>query len=522
MPAACRSNKAARPSAHRPRHRPASSSGFLRFRPRFELVEDRTLLSTFLVGSTADSGPGSLRQAILDSNAATNGVNTIDFNISGQGVQTIAPPSTLPAITHAVLIDGWSQPGHDGTPLIQLSGSQAGGGDGLLITGSNVTVRGLDIGGFPQGAGIHIMGTGATGNWVYGCFLGTDPTGTQADPNYAGVEIDGGASKNLVGTNGEGVNDTAERNLLSGNLFAGVWITGQGTRGNAVAGNWIGTDISGTIALNNGTQPISDSQDFQFGGGVVIGAGASDNRIGTDGRSVDDVGERNVIAGSNNDAIDIYGTGTDGNLVAGNFIGTDVSGTRSLGIAGVGVFLAEGASFNWIGVNPNGGSAVGDEGNVISGSNTQPGVVINVKSDGNTIAGNKIGTDVTGTLALGNALSGVWIGNASSDNTIGGATAGSGNLITNNVGPGVIVGPNPGDLSVGNQISANRIFGNTGQAIDLGDDGVTYNAPTPRPGPNNVQNFPMIVATADGRLQGALWGSLPDTTYRIAVFASHS
>ena len=135
-----------------------------------------------------------------------------------------------------------------------------------------------------------------------------------------------------------------------------------------MAGNWIGTDISGSVALNNGTQPVTDSLGAVFGGGVAISAGASGNRIGTDGKSLDDVGERNVIAGSNNDAIDIYGTGTDGNIVAGNFIGTDVTGTRSLGIAGDGVLLAEGASSNWIGVNPSGGQAIHDEGNVISGN----------------------------------------------------------------------------------------------------------------------------------------------------------
>ena len=187
-------------------------------------------------------------------------------------------------------------------------------------------------------------------------------------PTTTGVEIDAGATNNLIGTNGDGVNDTAERNLLSGNLFAGVWITGQGTSSNAVAGNFIGTDITGSVALNNGTQPVTDSLGNVFGGGVAISAGASGNRIGTDGKSVDDVGERNVIAGSGNDAIDIYGTGTDGNIVAGNFIGTDVTGTRSLGIAGDGVFLAEGASSNWIGVNPSGGQAISDEGNVISGN----------------------------------------------------------------------------------------------------------------------------------------------------------
>ena len=254
-----------------------------RFRPRVELMEDRTLLSTFLVSTTADSGAGSLRQAILDSNAATSGTNVIDFAIPGQGVQTISPVSPLPAITNSVLIDGFSQPGFAGTPLIELSGSQQGKGDGLTITGSGVTVRGLDFSNFSQGAGIHITGAGATDNWIYGVFAGTDPSGTHAQPNDDGITLDGGASDNMIGTNGDGVSDAAERNLLSGNLFAGVWITGQGTDGNAVAGNFIGTDISGSVALNNGTQPVTDSLGNTFGGGVVLAAGASDNRIGTDG-----------------------------------------------------------------------------------------------------------------------------------------------------------------------------------------------------------------------------------------------
>jgi hypothetical protein len=106
-------------------------------------MEVRTLLSTFAVTNTGDSGPGSLRQAILNSNAGTGGTNTIDFAIPGQGVQAIAPLSPLPAITHAVEIDGFSQPGYPGTPLIEISGSQASGGDGLTITGTDVTVRGL-------------------------------------------------------------------------------------------------------------------------------------------------------------------------------------------------------------------------------------------------------------------------------------------------------------------------------------------------------------------------------------------
>jgi hypothetical protein len=554
-----------------------------RFRPRLELVEDRTLLSTFVVNSTADSGPGSLRQAILDSNAAIGQVNTINFDIPGQGVQTIAPLSSLPTITQAVLIDGSSQPGYPGTPLIELNGGQLSTSDGLTITGSHVTVRGLDIDDFSQGAGIHITGTSATGDWIYANFFGMDPTGTQAGPNDYGVEIDGGATKNLIGTNGDGVNDAAERNVLSGNLFAGVWINGQGTDANAVAGNFIGTDVSGAVALDNGTQTVSDPSLYldTFGGGVVIENGASGNRIGTDGQSVDDRGERNVIGGSGNDGVDIAYSGTTGNVVAGNFIGTDVTGTVALGVAGDGVFIAAGASSNWIGVNPNGGTAVADEGNVISGTG-YAGVQVSDTSNSNDVAGNKIGTDVTGTvalanssdgveldapaadntiggtasgsgnvisanrrcgvlisgagatgnllqgnmlgtditgtIALGNGQSGVAIAGAA-NNTVGGATAAAGNVITNNTGTGVDV---TGSDSLGDRITNNRIFENGGQAIDLGNDGVTYNSTSPRSGPNNEQNFPVIVTTADGKLQGWLGGSTPDAAFRIDVFASAS
>jgi hypothetical protein len=107
----------------------------------------------FLVTTTADAGPGSLRQAILDSDAATGGSNTIDFAIPGQGVQTIAPTSPLPAITSSVLIDGSSQPGSAGMPLVALDTHLVGSSQGLTMTGSEVTVRGLAITGFAFGPG---------------------------------------------------------------------------------------------------------------------------------------------------------------------------------------------------------------------------------------------------------------------------------------------------------------------------------------------------------------------------------
>jgi hypothetical protein len=154
------------------------------------------------------------------------------------------------------------------------------------------------------------------------------------------------------------------------------------------------------MTLNNGNSPNSSYSpsylyQIEIGGGIVIQGGASSNRIGTDGQSADDIGERNMIAGSGNDGVDIYGPGTDDNIVAGNFIGTDFTGTNSLGIAKDGVFIVGGASDNWVGVNPDGDSAFGDKGNLISG-NGDDGVQIEDGSNGNVIAGNKIGTDVTG------------------------------------------------------------------------------------------------------------------------------
>ena len=120
--------------------------------PGSNWMEDRTLLSTFLVNNTGDSGPGSLRQAILDSNAATGATNTIDFDISGfrrADDRRRSPP--CPRSRPGPDRRRFSQPGYGGTPLIEINGSQAGGGDGLLITAPNVTVRGLDIDSFSPG-----------------------------------------------------------------------------------------------------------------------------------------------------------------------------------------------------------------------------------------------------------------------------------------------------------------------------------------------------------------------------------
>src|ERR1700738_1562825 len=104
-----------------------------RVRLSLEVLEERTLLSTFSVLNTNDSGPGSLRQAMLDVNSSP-GLDTIRFQI-GTGAQLIHVGSggfgQLPTLTNPVILDGTTQPGFAGRPLIELDGTMAGVANGL-------------------------------------------------------------------------------------------------------------------------------------------------------------------------------------------------------------------------------------------------------------------------------------------------------------------------------------------------------------------------------------------------------
>ncbi len=364
-----------------------------RMRLRFESMERREMLSTFYVTDTSDSATdtGSLRYAILQSDATPGQTNTIDFAITGTGVQTISPQSPLPAITQAVLIDGESQPGYAGTPLIEINGQSSGSDDGLTVNGSNVTIRGLDIVGFSSGAAIDISGATSTGDWVYADFLGTDPSGQTAIPNSDGVEVQSGATKNTIGGT-----TPADRNVISGNTVDGVHMLDSGTTGNVVEGDYVGIDASGTSALANGSS------------GVAVFGGASKNTIGG---TVSGAGD--VISGNTGYGIYISDAGTTGNLVAGDYLGTDYTGLKSVPNFG-GAIIQNGAAKNTIGgVTPFAR-------NVVSGNNWDGVRLIN--SAGNLVEGNYIGLDATGTSGLANAASGVAVYGGASDNTIGGST----------------------------------------------------------------------------------------------------
>ncbi len=434
--------------------------------------------NSLVVTNTNDAGPGSLRQAILTANA-NPGANTVTFAIPGPGPYVIQPLSPLPAITDAAVIDATTQPGFQSTPIVTLKGSLAGPQtDGLEITAGATTIRGLVIDRFsgngivilgPGGnviagdligvdaagdpglgngfdgveinqspnntlgtgdviadnglVGVRITGAAASGNVIVGDLIGTDPTGTKALGNaYDGIYIVG-ASNNTIGSTSPG-----ERNAISANASVGIQIDGPGAGGNLVEGNDIGTDVTGTRALGNEVD------------GVFIN-GAAGTVIGGPGPA-----QRNVISGNQLVGIRISGSGATGNILQGNYIGTDATGTAPLGNGFDGVFTINAPN------NIIGGTATG-AGNVISANGSVGVQFSGAGSAGNVVQGNEIGTDVTGTAALGNGLDGIFI-NGAPRNTIGGQTAGARNLISANGSSGIqLLAPS----SSGNVVQGNAI-----------------------------------------------------------------
>ncbi|HEY7502375.1 MAG TPA: FG-GAP-like repeat-containing protein, partial [Vicinamibacterales bacterium] len=216
-------------------------------------------VSTIVVTNTNDSGPGSLAHALfLASDPGPR--DTIVFNIPGSGPHTIEPTQDSPLgnILQPVVIDGTTQPGYAGTPLIEINGARAGGVNGLLIVAPNTIVRGLAINRF-SGAGISLQNSGATGIVIESNMLGTDPTGTIARPNgLSGIFV--GSPNTTIG----GV-QPGTRNVISGNLLEGVFISG-GASGTILLNNLIGTNAAGTDPLgNNGSGVFVQSNNNRVG-----------------------------------------------------------------------------------------------------------------------------------------------------------------------------------------------------------------------------------------------------------------
>jgi titin len=430
------------------------------------VLEDRHLLAVFTVTTAADSGPGSLRQAILDSDASPGQANAIRFAVAGSGAQTIAPLSPLPAVTTPTDIDGTSQPGFAGSPLIVLNGANAGAGAfGLVVTAGGSSVRGLAINGF--GTGVYLTGGG--GDFLDLDYVGTDAAGAAAVPNTYGVLV-GGSSNNIIGrsvlsgnsaygvlvlqgsanrigsdfigTNAAGsaalangfagvglvngaANNLVYADLLSGNSAFGAILDGSATVGNQVYANYVGLSLKGA-ALGNGSA------------GVMVESGAFGNTVGGAG-----AGAGNVVSGNGGVGVFLY-NGAHDNVVEGNRIGTDIGGGAALANTTDGVQLAYAGSNLLLG-------------NVLSG-NGRVGVLIGgAGATGNILAANFIGTDAAGSAAVPNAMDGVYVFAGASGNRIGGSAAGSGNVISGNAQGGLALEDSQvtGTLIAGNWIGTN-------------------------------------------------------------------
>ncbi|WP_412069037.1 T9SS type A sorting domain-containing protein [Rubrivirga sp. IMCC43871] len=256
-----------------------------------------------LAACTDDTADGdcTLREAIEIANASRS-FEEIYFDIPGSGVRTIRPLAPLPAITNPnVIIDGYTQPGAQANTsvtgtnavlLVELDGSLAGPSNGLDLDQSNATVRGLVINQF-DGDGISIQGTfnpfGGPPQRpvVEGTYIGTSADGTTPRPNTGrGVVV--GQPFARIGTDGDGVDDLAERNVISGNGRDGVEVFRVFSV--RVAGNRIGTTAAGTAALPN------------EGSGIFVQE-SSDIQVGTNGDGSHDDAEANVIANNRLDGV---------------------------------------------------------------------------------------------------------------------------------------------------------------------------------------------------------------------------
>ncbi len=483
-------------------------------------------LSPLAVTNTNSYGAGSLYAAI--EYAETDSVSTVqtisfeipnsDFN-DANGVYEIEPLSDLPTFTTPIVIDGTSEPGYTGTPIIQLDGSITSGIGVWLAAGSaGSTIEALDITDWYEGIqidssdnqivgneigltvagvlapnteGLWIDGSGntvggttaatrnvisgngndgvffdpnanfggvsgsASGNLVEGDYIGTDATGSDPLGNGNGINLYDGATDNTIGGTA-----TVAGNVISGNQY-GVYLQSAGTSGNVVAGNDIGTDYTGMVAVGNVVAGVFVSSSDNTIGGTAAGAG---NVISANGEA----GEYFVPG------VEIFGTGASDNVVSGNAIGTDMTGTAALGNHGDGVDIDFGASGNTIG-----GTAAG-AGNTIE-ANANDGIEIDGQginpTTSNVVEGNNIGTDLADAATLGNAYNGIEVDNGAESNTIGGTASGASNVISGNEYDGVMLDGTgtSGNVVVGNSITANA-SGTFGQFNYYGGVGINSSA----------------------------------------------
>ena len=458
--------------------------------------------TVFVVNSTArtsDVAPGNgvcadatgactFTGAIEESNALA-GPDTIHFNIPGGGVPVVSTHASLEfsvfsELHQPVTIDGTTQPG---AGRVEIDTESFGP---LVFYGGNSVLRGVAI--YNRNVSLVVA---SANNIIEGNYVGFRPDGSK--PSFIGgiSFAESGGHNNLIG------GTTAQaRNIISNCSLA---LSLSHTTGNVIQGNYVGLTIDGTAALanENNLQARGVSSDVTIGGAtagagnVFSGATSGDltspvrvdggaviqgNRFGTTADGMQPIPNGGfAISVFSNQAVTIGGTtpvarnimgashggiyfehDTGGNaLVQGNYIGTNAAGNSALPNRTAGMMLS-----GTRGVVV-GGAAPG-AGNLISG-NTKHGLELvgginGTPCRGVTVQGNLIGTDVSGTIALANQESGIYL--QTTDNVqVGGTTAAEHNVVSGNTKHGFILGnatANPGRIQ-GNLIGVN-IFGTGG------------------------------------------------------------
>jgi hypothetical protein len=424
------------------------------------------VLKLVQVVSSANSGPGTLRQALLDAAAG----DTITFSpavFPPASPVTIFVRSFLPPITKDNVTIDASNSG------VILDGSQTSAGtNGLTVQASHCVVQGLSIqkfssngvlitsaaadntiggdrgaGSGPNGQGNLIVSNGGSGievsgdgNRVLGNYIGVDRSGTLDWGNaYNGVVLWQGASNNVIGGTTSGY-----RNVIGGNDHNGVWISGTGSDQNAVIGNYVGARADGLGPLPNHLSGVSIQHGAQYNciGGTTSGAG-------------------NLISGNADNGVYISDAGTINNQVLGNVIGPDRRGIGIIGQGYNGVVITLGANRNAVGDGTTAGR------NLISGNSSNGVRIEGSDTMSNTVQGNYIGTNVNGDATLGNGAQGIEINQVAHDNRV------EGNVLSGNGSNGIIiVGGAHHNVVCGNLIGTDKtgmlaIGGQPGGGVDL-------------------------------------------------------
>ena len=335
--------------------------------------------------------------------------------------------------TWTELAQGMSEPGNDDDGVRIIWGAQYNVIGGLIPGERNVISH--------NGVrGVLISGEGTDHNRVVGNYIGTLPDGMENLGNVSeGIVINDGARHNFVG----GTNASA-RNVIGGNGSAAVSLWGVGTMFNVVSGNYLGVNASGMQALAND------------GLGINLSSGAQSNRVGGI-----IAGERNVLSGNRQAGVQITDSGTLSNTVLGNYIGVDAAGAAAIPNYGNGVVIGSGAQRNVI------GGALPGERNIISG-NWYNGIGIwETDTSHNTVLGNYIGLDATGSYSIANGDWGVRVASGAQYSHIGGTAPGEGNVVSGNRWAGIGL---TDSATMSNTITGNIIGADATASVPIGNE----------------------------------------------------